>query len=337
MALNLVACADAPSSFLADTSDTAPARLSETMLYRDIVSRTVSETLRSYSPKFPLWSDGADKKRWVHLPTTIDSTDPNNWVFPKGTTFFKEFSFGGKVVETRMMKKTGDGVGPEAWLFATYRWRDDGLDADLADVKGIPDAAPIGTSGLTHDIPSLGQCQRCHGRTGDPVLGFDATQLDAGRNEHIPHGKLDADDVTNETLAREGLLTVPVTHRQEDLLAPLELAAVGYIHGNCSSCHSPGGVMAELGMDFRYDQLARVKTDLPIYRTAIGVLSTSIALPGTTLGVDSFRILPGHGDGSLLVYRMNERGSTAQMPPFSSKSKDEEAVALLRRWIDGLK
>ena len=57
-----------------------------------------------FSPQYPLWSDGAAKARWIYLPpgTAIDTSDPDDWTFPVGTRFWKEFTFNGRKVETRL-------------------------------------------------------------------------------------------------------------------------------------------------------------------------------------------------------------------------------------------
>ena len=48
----------------------------------------------AFTPTWRLWTDGAVKRRWVSLPPggTIDTSDPDRWVFPVGTRFFKEFA-----------------------------------------------------------------------------------------------------------------------------------------------------------------------------------------------------------------------------------------------------
>ena len=45
-----------------------PERLSETGLYTDIASDRVADGVLAYQPAFALWSDGADKRRWISLP-----------------------------------------------------------------------------------------------------------------------------------------------------------------------------------------------------------------------------------------------------------------------------
>ena len=123
-----------------NTSANNPARwLSETILFDDIRSFQVSETLREFRPNYPLWTDGALKTRWVYFPPgrTIDTSDPDQWKFPVGTVFFKEFrksvekglySMQEIRVETRVLAKTGDGVGADAWTMRHAAGTADGSD-----------------------------------------------------------------------------------------------------------------------------------------------------------------------------------------------------------------
>src|SRR6187397_728352 len=45
-----------------------------------------------FVPQYPLWSDGATKRRWIRLPEgeSIDASDPDAWQFPPGTRLWKE-------------------------------------------------------------------------------------------------------------------------------------------------------------------------------------------------------------------------------------------------------
>ena len=112
----------------------APKLLSQTCLYDDIESYRVSSYLRKFTPNFQLWSDGAYKSRWIYLPpnTRVNSDNPDQWIFPVGTQFFKEFTK--KItlvsgieqeikVETRHLIKTQDGEGVDAWSLVSYAWR----------------------------------------------------------------------------------------------------------------------------------------------------------------------------------------------------------------------
>src|SRR5690606_34275934 len=90
-----------------------PKRLSETGLYRDIRKGELAEGVRFYVPRFELWTDGAEKRRWIALPpgTRIDTSDMEDWQFPVGTKLWKEFVRDGVRVETRLLQKTGPGAG----------------------------------------------------------------------------------------------------------------------------------------------------------------------------------------------------------------------------------
>src|SRR5689334_10370137 len=61
--------------------DGLPEQLSCLGLYKDEAMKHVADDMREYAPAFHLWSDGADKKRWVFLPKgeKIDATRPMDW------------------------------------------------------------------------------------------------------------------------------------------------------------------------------------------------------------------------------------------------------------------
>src|SRR5215475_12364342 len=133
-----------------------PEHLRDTGLYAPGGRDAPGAGVLPFSPQYPLWSDGAEKRRWVRLPpgTRIDARDPDGWVFPVGTRLWKEFSLGRRV-ETRMLERTRQG-----WRYATYVWTEDGTDAVLASADGIPGVA-LG-SGATWTIPGEADCRACH-------------------------------------------------------------------------------------------------------------------------------------------------------------------------------
>ena len=121
----------------------------------------------AYMPQYPLWSDGSDKRRWISLPpgTSIDKSDPDAWQFPVGTRAWKEFSRGGRKIETRFIERLADG----AWRYASYMWNSTQTAATLAPVQGI---SKLG-------IPSRADCLACHEGAPVPILGYSAVQLHA--------------------------------------------------------------------------------------------------------------------------------------------------------------
>lgn len=123
-------------------------RLSETGLYADASTQTLAEGVTPFTPNFELWSDGASKQRWLYLPpgSAIDARDPDDWLFPTGTRFWKEFKRDGRRIETRLLQKIGP--APDAWLAVSYVWNGAGTDARAAPA-GVVDA-----HGTPHDVPA---------------------------------------------------------------------------------------------------------------------------------------------------------------------------------------
>lgn len=117
----------------------------------------------AFEPRYPLWTDGMAKRRWLYLPagTAIDKSDPDRWDFPAGTRAWKEFSDGARV-ETRFIERLRDGT----WRYATYVWNDAGTEALLAPDDGIP----------ARGIPSRIDCLACHEGAAVPILGYSAVQ-----------------------------------------------------------------------------------------------------------------------------------------------------------------
>src|SRR5688572_31331042 len=71
----------------------AETRLSRTGLYSDVASRKLADGVMEFEPRYPLWSDEAEKHRFIYLPPErqIDSANPDRWNFPAGTRLWKEF------------------------------------------------------------------------------------------------------------------------------------------------------------------------------------------------------------------------------------------------------
>ena len=243
-----------------------PRLLSETGLYAGRGTNAIDPRNRPFSPQYPLWSDGAEKSRWVRLPegATIDVRDVDQWEFPAGTRFWKEFRFGGRKVETRFLRKNGDG----SWTFASYAWNEAQTDAILAPEDGLPNVAEI-APGKFHSIPAVIDCRACHEpaapvvsgftRIGDAasrteILGFSALQLSSDRDPGAPHAEPLVDDmVTLATLQDEGLFDPA---RPEFVTAPPRIPApdartrsvLGYLSTNCGSCHNDDSTIANLGL-----------------------------------------------------------------------------------------
>jgi len=313
----------------------APGSLGETGLYQDVSAKTIASEIRSYSPQYPLWTDGALKNRWVYLPpgTTINNVDNDNWIFPVGTKFWKEFSFphqsgsGMKRVETRYLEKKIGGT----WDFAAYIWNEEESQATLAPSIGKKNAYPT-SYGTTHDIPSSASCVRCHSHGGDAIIGFDPLQLSVDRDALAPHAELTfAGHLNLAILSEENRLTHPPSSYAPKIAArsPVARAALGYLHANCGSCHNPMGSAAYTQLYFRHSSGAESEASAPSFLSAVNQLATGYVIPGED---ESFRIKPGSPEKSAVYFRLQASGFD-RMPPLGSKVNDTIAADLIADWI----
>lgn len=309
-----------------------PQRLAETGLYRggDVDARNLP-----FAPQYPLWTDGMAKRRWIYLPpgTAIDGTDEHAWRFPTGTKLWKEFSFNGRKVETRMLWKVAD----DRWEFGSYAWNEAGTEALLVPdgMPGVIEVAP----GRRHSIPSRTDCTACHGTDSAGPLGFNALQLSPDRDPNAIHG---------EPL-REGMLTLQMlvarqllAHSRDDLVSrppairastPATRSVLGYFAANCGMCHNGNGEIAALGPVIRTRDL--VADGDAVARSLVGA-RTKWQVPGVADG-HSVLVDGATPERSAILTRMRSRAPSSQMPPLGTVVRDQEAVDAVTRWIAELR
>ena len=307
-----------------------PESLADTGLYVRGELGTIDPRNRAFTPQYPLWSDGLEKSRWIHLPpgTSIDASKAYDWQFPVGTKFWKEFRQSGRRIETRVLWK----VSETRWEFGAYAWNNAGTEAVLAP-EGVPGAAELSAT-KRHAIPSRTDCSACHGSTTTGPLGFNALQLSPDRDPNAIHGEpLKAGDLTLATLIDSRLLmhsrsewkTTPPRIQTED---PSTRAVLGYLASNCGTCHNGNGEIAALAPVLRHEDLLR---DADAVARSLMNQPTRWQLPGSTEGTVLIR--PGAADQSALFARMRSRSPSSQMPPLGTALRDEAAVDVVRQWI----
>jgi hypothetical protein len=275
----------------------------------------------AYSPQYPLWSDGAAKQRWIALPPgrAIDASDPDHFAFPRGTRLWKQFSQGGRRVETRYIALGHDG----RWSYATYRWNAAGTEATLVPAQG------------ERDLPSRNDCLACHESAASPVLGFNALQLSPDRDPLAPHASTAAGDQSLADLVQRGKLRrLPLALLQTPPRvasnSATERAALGYLHGNCGHCHNASAAAVPLTLQLAQSAAAPEAVREQVLKSSVGAIAR-MRLPGSAEAWQ--RIAPGRPEASLLLLRMRSRHAALQMPPLGTTTTDDEGLALVERWI----
>jgi hypothetical protein len=298
-------------------------------LYSDWPTKTVSPENKAFVPGLQLWSDGAEKNRWVYLPPgqKIDTSNMDEWMFPVGTKLWKEFRLpiGAATtltrIETRLLWKKAVGT----WYRTTYRWSADGETSAKELTSGELDA-----NGNGYEVPAQIECNTCHNGRADGVLGFEALGLS------LPSASL----VTIATLESDDLLTAPPTSALTVPGDAVQAAALGWLHVNCgTACHNRGSGDA-LGSGFftRLDvaTLGSVEaTDT--YTTGWNVQTKAYEIPDAST---SYRLHSCDPGGSASYYRTSRRDGVdgtpygTQMPKIDTHKVDEAGVAELGAWID---
>jgi len=290
-----------------------PAHLSETGLYADIATGELALGVAPFTPRFPLWSDGSDKQRWLLLPdgAQIDTSNMDEWSFPEGTKVWKQFSLAGVRIETRLLEKRGPTDAD--WLPLAFVWDPDGQDATAAPLGAI-DARHT-----DHNVPAAGECLACHGGRRSFILGFSALQL----ADSAADGALDLGQ-----LVQQGRLSQPPASSPVIPGTPVEVAALGYLHANCSHCHNQT-------RPERHGARCFAPKDNYDFTLAVDRLDAVAATP-TYRTVVGQAVEPGDPDGSRLYELVSSRGMFRQMPPLATEKVDATATANLRAWIEGL-
>lgn len=319
LAGSAIAAAPPPPASVSDAAITGagfPARLSDYGFFADPAAQRPALGVTPYRLNTPLWTDGADKQRFVYLPSGTQARAQGDGLLdlPVGSALIKTFSFGGKHIETRVLLHRADG-----WLALPYRWNEDQSDAVLA-LAGARFALtrPDGT-GISYAIPNKNQCKECHSLSGATMpIGPKARNLAADWLESFARaGKLDA---------------VPaVAHRmplwEERASVPLADAARGYLEGNCAHCHNPRGIASNSGLFLDWGETDPVK---------LGVMKRPVAA-GRGAGDLEFDIVPGDPDHSIMAYRMASLEGGVSMPEIGRSSLDPAGIDVVRRWIAEMK
>ena len=332
-----------------------PRKLSETGLFQSTADHIPAKGLIPYSVNAPLWSDGAEKERYLALPgdsqiefdQVVYPHGPDyadlGWRFPDGTVLVKTFSIeteAGKaeslrrletrILQYRKMPGNDDEYGAQYWFGYTYVWNEEQTDAVLLGAEGLDrkidvrDAdAPNGRRALNWHFPSRAECALCHTMASKYVLGVNTLQM----NKVHGYGSVTANQLA--TFEKLGLFKKKLPKPPQDLprlvdyrdkSQDLHLRSRAYLHANCAHCHRKWG-----GGNADFDLQASIPlTDSKAVNT--------LPRQGTFKLKDPRIIAPGAPDRTLVLKRMQIDG-LGRMPHIASREIDHDAVTMLEQWI----
>jgi uncharacterized repeat protein (TIGR03806 family) len=318
----------------------APApKLSDYRLFQDEGARRPNAGLTPYSLNTPLFSDYADKHRFLYLPPGQKARYQAEGVFdfPVGATLVKTFAYPAdfrrpsenvRYVETRLLIRKAEG-----WTALTYVWNEAQTEAVLKRAGARLQASFTDAKGqartVDYAVPNQNQCKECH--------QLDKTLVPIGPRARNLNGDFAYAQGPENQLAywtRAGLLSgapdpkaAPRTARWDDAREPLAARARAYLDANCAHCHQPRAIASNSGLFLQLEETNPV---------ALGVGKRPVAA-GRGSGGHDFAIAPGDPDSSILVHRMASTEPGVMMPELGRAVIHEEGLALIRAYVQGLK
>lgn len=316
-ALLLLSAAPLPVAADLLLADAPAPKLSDYRLFRDAAARQPNGRVLAYALNTPLFSDYADKHRYLFVPTGQSASYRADGVmdFPVGTALVKTFATPDRFIETRLLIRKASG-----WVAQPYVWNADGTEAVLKRAgTSVPVTmpTPTGPKSINWAVPNVNQCKGCHAVGHDMVpIGPTAWNLGPARLREW---------------AKRGVLSgvprvLPNVPRWDDASAPVAIRAKAYLAVNCAHCHSASGSASNSGLFLDFGQSNSVAT---------GIGKRPVAA-GRGSGDRDFAILPGHPDRSILAYRMESTEPGVLMPELGRTLAHAEGVSLVRAYIAGL-
>lgn len=298
------------------TGGAFPATLAEFGFFADGAAQRPAAGVTPYRVQTPLWSDGADKQRFLYLPAGAKARAQGDGLLdlPVGAALIKTFLMQGKLIETRVLLHRADG-----WVGLPYVWNAEQTEATLVLAgKRIDLVTPAGAA-ISYAVPNKNQCKECHA-TGDQItpIGPKARNLSAAWLVALQKsGRLDMVPAVAQR--------VPLWEDRAKI--PVADAARGWLDANCAHCHKPGGAASNSGLYLGWDV-----TD----PAALGVNKRPVAA-GRGAGNLDFGIVPGHPEESILIHRMASLEGGVAMPELGRASVDTEGLATVRAWIAAMR
>lgn len=302
-------------------SDAYPEKLSDFGFFSDFAAKMPVEEIMRYDLNSALFSDYADKIRYIYIPSRQQAQIGENgrMLFPVGSAIIKHFGYddgegGTDLIETRVLLHRAGG-----WVALPYVWNEHRTEAFLkVGGKRVPVTFtnPSGeTQQISYAVPNLNQCKGCHA-LNDKIMpiGPKLRNLDKGSQIQAfqSRGWLPAD-----------LEAYDVMPDYSDEKFPLDDRARAYLDINCAHCHNRQGPASNSGLFLGYEETDRI---------ALGIGKRPVAA-GRGSGGRDFSIAPGQPEKSIMIYRLGSTDPGIAMPELGRSTNHKEGIELLSKWI----
>ncbi len=297
----------------------------------------VDETL-PYDLNVPLFSDYAQKSRFIYLPPNqkIKYNKDEIIDFPTGTIIVKTFYFLAdindqnsekRIIETRLLVKYEN-----EWLAWDYVWNEAQTEATYTITSKVVNVNWLHYDGsmvsTNYVIPNQNECKTCH--------SVDSVMIPIGpKGRNMDLIKTYSDGTTMNQLdkiAEKNWWTSDGYNKDgdfpnwQDNIADVDKKARAYLDINCAHCHNPHANANNSGLFLHY-----TNTD----SSSLGICKPPVAAGGGTGGFQ-YAIVPGHPESSIMVNRLNSLEPDVMMPEIGRSQLHQEGIELIRNWILGL-
>ena len=308
-------------------------KLSDYEFFNDAVAQIPMENVLPYVLHSALFSDYADKHRFVYVPKGKKAKFIPNQVydFPVGSALVKTFSYpkalnGGRMLlETRLLLNQESG-----WAAHTYVWNKEQTEAYLKVTGHTHESMMYFLDGekkyVDYRVPNQNQCKECHLKSNAIMpIGPKSRNL----NFSIQYEEKLANQIAfwMEKEIVENHIPLDLIVNWSDDAAPLTAKARAYLDINCGHCHMPGGSADTTGLNLNLTETEDRK---------IGIYKKPVAAGRASEGM-KFSIVPGKPNESILLHRMDSLDPGVMMPESGRKLSHSEGVALINDWIISLK
>lgn len=338
-ALALLVWLTTPLASIAEVNDEAilarkPLRsLSEYGFFDDLAKFTANDALVPYTLNAPLFTDYADKFRFIYVPSgaapaQYQTTSALN--FPVGSALIKTFAYpdangGMRNIETRVLLHKENG-----WVAYPYIWNDEQDEAALKVAGGdvIVEMTPPNGTPITieYHVPNVNQCKGCHVNAqkefmpiGPKIRNMNTVEDSSNQLDRLVQASVLASLPDNRA-------DLPLTPSYSDPSNSLDVRAKAYLDANCAHCHALGSPADTSGLFLTWEE-----TD-PTHR---GINKPPVAAGRGSGGLD-YDVVPGQPEESILVYRMDSVDPGIMMPELGRGLIDRAGVQLISDYISSI-